>query len=693
MTLAKCPVCSSESNNLSKTWPEPDSLTKLPLQEWKVTWFAKKPVRENCCVVCATVISVLFAARTFNGLTYDMYFHTQLKARKIPTSQRYVLALDHVSNFFDDGIFRDANLIIIDPLGSSPSGLYEPCCKPPINSGSPESLELSKRWLDTCRAKHPDCAAQVGHYIPTRLLFINQDDLRLVLREEVGASQDETKYVALSHCWGGSQPLKTLKSNVSLHRAGIPVEELPTTFKDAIQIVRGLGLQYIWIDSLCIVQDDNDDWVREAEQMGRVYGDAELVLAAAAASTANEGFLRDRPSEKGGSIGFKLDKVNAALRLDDESDGGGVLDLNDEIYPDDGSGIAVESDLIRCDYRIVNRHSEDSPLDLRAWAYQERLLAKRYLKFGLNEMRWECLKDSYCECGWIFVGQRETREIMNLEKLLESPPISGELELWHGIVRRYSERGLTVRSDKLVALSSVASRFQSKYGGTYLAGLWKEHLVLDLLWFYEVKFSSPKNPTSPESFYGPTWSWASINIDQIAFCDYILSKSFTPLVDIMSASVTPSTANRFGPVSSGSIQLRGKTIQSIVSIEANGDLKSWIDFGEFGMKMVNLILDLPLVAYGPTINLLWRETAASARRINFAEKDNPQEAPAMYLIWFLPMLVFETNLIVLVLGPSPTQPGCFERLGFGYSEDLQDFADLVASYLSVEYETQDITLV
>ncbi|KAI2467007.1 HET-domain-containing protein [Annulohypoxylon bovei var. microspora] len=659
MPITKCKICGSKSKNLSKIWPEPESLTKLPLEEWQVNWWAERPVLDSCCVVCATVISVFFIAREDFDIPGENLRITQLKARTIAPSQRYLLTLDPLSAYmFDDMDDWTKAAIIINPLVNTCLGTYEPCGRLPVNSGSAEALGLARTWLDTCRVQHPECTIQVGHYVPTRLLNISHADPKLVLREEVETAQDDIKYVALSHCWGGSQPLKTLRSNIDPHRVGIPLKNLPATFKDAIKVVRSLGLRYIWIDSLCIVQDDSDDWVREAEQMGKVYGNAELVLAAAVASSANDGFLRDRPVIYGGRVSFKLN---------------------------------TEPDPIESDYRLVTHfiHQENSPLDGRAWTFQERLLAKRYLTYGNDELRWECLKESYCECGWVFTEQPGDNQKMNLDSMFELTPASDLIGLWNNIVWQYSQRGLTVRSDKLVAISSVASRFQSKYGGTYLAGLWKEDLIHGLLWDVS---SNSNDPRSPENFYAPSWSWASINMDSTNGFS-MPSKWEITLVDIMNASVTPSTTNSFGPVSSGTIQLRGKVIQSTFHINTSKYVKPWIKPFEIGIEWNNLFLDLPLVAYGSTLDHTTGKTITSARRISFTEKDSPQEVSATYSIWVLPLLATDRFVYGLVLGLSPKHPGRFERLGCGSFGHSSKKIGTLTKYILTKYKSQEITIV
>lgn len=421
--------------------------------------------------------------------------------------------------------------------------------------------------------------------------------------------------------------------------AGLPLEDFPATFKDAIEVVRALGLRYIWIDSLCIVQDDEADWERESAQMDKVYGSAELVLAAAAASSANDGFLRDRepPSSHVGCASFTLDP---------------------KLGP------------VEAKYRLVTEraHAEDCPLDGRAWAFQEMFLARRYLAYGEHEMRWECREDSLCECAWAFPESKPTsaRKYNCANKLEEEIATPSELmDFWRDdILQDYSSKDLAVRSDKLVALSGVASRFQLKHGGTYLAGLWREDLIYGLLWQAEEGM--------PEHFYAPSWSWVSVNTQLVEF--HVRSPPSTTLVDVVDASATPSTSNRFGPVSSGLIKLRGRVIEATLHLHTGKSWRVELTRSE-GTQIRTVSLDMPLVAF-PTSDHATGRMVTSARRI-FHTEDEPLGSVLTSIVWLIP-LVFEEqrgSVRALMLGPSPKYPGCFERLGYVllFTSDLEAF--------------------
>ncbi|KAI1372010.1 hypothetical protein F4677DRAFT_277135 [Hypoxylon crocopeplum] len=393
-------------------------------------------------------------------------------------------------------------------------------------------------------------------------------------------------------------------------------------------------MRYIWIDTLCIVQDDPEDWDRESSQMEKVYGNADLVLAATVASSPYDGFLRDQ--DRTPSVGH----VSVTM--------------------------SPHATPIRSNYRLAAHKYEGDPLDGRAWAFQEMLLARRYLSYRSNEMTWKCVHDSFCQCGWSSCGRWDDR--FNLASMKSMPYPSLAIDWKLKIVGIYARKELTRPSDKLIALSVVASRFHASWGGTYLAGLWKEDLIRDLLW--------AANYGEPEDF--PVPSWASVRNGNIGYYLPIWTNHYrTVLAGILDASVTLSTTNRFGSVSGGFIKIRGKAIQAELCIDQQtsdrGDVHrlELPGFRSYGSP------DTPLAAYDYILDPATGLTETSARRA-FPIKDtsaagstcHEQCDPLIrYSIWVLPLAADMVSakgiadIHTLVLGRSPKQRGCFERLG------------------------------
>jgi len=197
--------------------------------------------------------------------------------------------------------------------------------------------------------------------IPTRLIKVS-NGLRLVEAADVESSQ----YLALSHCWG---PLKddekfcTYKRNIEQLKAHIKFDALPRTFRDAVTVARGLGIDYVWIDSLCIIQDDEDDWQNESRKMKQVFSLAYCTIGASSAKSSLDGFLAD-PSPRS-VVTLPFTKAGALYVCID------IDDFHDDV--------------------------EIGPLNSRGWVFQERALSRRTIFFTSTQVYWECGAGIHCE--------------------------------------------------------------------------------------------------------------------------------------------------------------------------------------------------------------------------------------------------------------------------------------------------------
>ena len=117
-------------------------------------------------------------------------------------------------------------------------------------------MRLASKWMEDCNARHHCVVSSQNYKLPTRLVRISDGDLQLVLTVQ---SPPKSKYATLSHFWRLRQPLKLLKSKVEDFRSKLPRDKLRKTFEDAIFTGSAVALEYLWIDSLCIMQDDEED--------------------------------------------------------------------------------------------------------------------------------------------------------------------------------------------------------------------------------------------------------------------------------------------------------------------------------------------------------------------------------------------------------------------------------------------------
>lgn len=153
---------------------------------------------------------------------------------------------------------------------------------------------IIKAWLDECCSNHDACihGKLDETRFPTRILDLRSQPERgcsIVLVDSISLNRQTSCYATLSHCWGTAEVIRTTRSTLARRQLCIQWSELPRTFQDAITIVRALGVGFLWIDSLCIVQDDELDWKRESARMASVYSNSFINIAATGASDSSGG--------------------------------------------------------------------------------------------------------------------------------------------------------------------------------------------------------------------------------------------------------------------------------------------------------------------------------------------------------------------------------------------------------------------
>ena len=383
--------------------------------------------------------------------------------------------------------------------------------------------------------------------LPARLVDLSNDQLRLIVTNE---TKPDGPYVSLSHCWGSDQHFKLTTATVDQMKAGFSRSLLPRTFNDAIRATRELGLNYLWIDALCIIQDSKSDWSQEALAMAYVYQGALCNLAATGSADGHGGLFHDR-------------NVNMVPRCIVETDWPDISVQKLRKQPEWGSSkqrlYEVRSD------GFWRTELERAPLLQRAWVLQERLLAPRVVHFGARQVLWECLELEACQTypdGLPF--EYSPRRFKGLDPTVDGKRIRRNLGptgldtdrfdayyLWDNIITSYSEGALSHEEDKLIALSGVAQYMQSILHDRYLAGLWQQWLPSQLLWRYD----SPG--TRPLKYRAPSWSWASVNPQTdrglIAGRSYIMGI----LAKVVEVKIESSDQDATGQITGGHLRLRG----------------------------------------------------------------------------------------------------------------------------------------
>jgi len=388
----------------------------------------------------------------------------------------------------------------------------------------------------------------VGPWKFRRILDIGQGDaetIRLAKAEEVPVEAD---YMTLSHCWGNIDLLKLTADNYESMRREIVLNGLPRTFKDAIDIARNLGCRFLWIDSLCILQDSVEDWRSQAAVMGEIYQGSVCNLAATAARDGHGGMLMHVQRNPA-----YIERLHVHVpdmgQLSFEDTKEGDVETYDSIYPREESNWAgMAPGYYDCyDPTVWWREVSDSPLLRRAWVVQERLLAPRVVHFAAHQIFWECntLKASEIyPSGLPEEGEPQpaakSSEITSGHSYPESwasskdwndiGPCPQILRSWVDIVEAYTLGQLTFESDKLVAISGLQNKYATRIKAPYLAGLWGFHLPRQLLWTISIPTERPK------TYRAPSWSWASVNgqVERDAFVhtNDQLTKNLITILDI-----------------------------------------------------------------------------------------------------------------------------------------------------------------
>ncbi|KAJ4011024.1 hypothetical protein NW752_007439 [Fusarium irregulare] len=445
-----------------------------------------------------------------------------------------------------------------------------------ISTSSRQSFDIAIRWLNQCRSSndHEDCqkaSSNDGHHmwpeLPTRILDLTSfSEPRLV---ETNGTR--SAYCALSYCWGDMKMnTTTTRGNVSKHREGISTGSLPVFIQEALVAARTLGYRYIWIDALCIIQDDPDDWDKEASKMKDVYSNADLTLSSLVASGCHDRLFYSRGASTTRPVPFNIWTPKDKRRMWEKD----VIYQN-VVYP----SFLFNNDGDPEGFPGADKLASKAPITSRGWVLQEQMLSTRILYFGSNQLVWECLcfaKTDSDPSGVILPRMSGELGAYSGTKCalqgLAHPmhaydPEATEYQpfgIWQSLLTSYTERHLTKSSDRIPAFLAISKSLESAIGDMFIAGIWKGKRLLESL-SWNVRDASAKHPQEP------SWSWASVG--QIIYFDcleqgYNLAVS-TPLATMISFDVhTDHSQSNI----SGSITLRGTLHQKEgnISSEDNG---------------------------------------------------------------------------------------------------------------------------
>ncbi|KAF2736111.1 HET-domain-containing protein, partial [Polyplosphaeria fusca] len=357
----------------------------------------------------------------------------------------------------------------------------------------PPTLDAQSRrhivyaWLQACTQQHSNCSLPAYTELPKRYL-----DLRDVLQGVIQLNEAKGeigRYATVSHCWGESVPLTTTKATLDVRKSGIPLSELPKSFQEAILIAMEQNISFIWIDSLCIIQDDESDWTEHVRTMADIYSNSYLNIGLTRAPDSHTESM-DHIIHVRQKLAFAHDKFTGTL--------------NDTI----AGTIFAYSNAFAC-----------APLLTRAWVFQERVLAPRMLHIHASEMIWECNSTMRCECTGLDNLLPQSHYARTLKKICSVAELGNDIKeplesFWQWAVMEYTKLKLSKESDRLPAFAGLAARFQTRSGSRYVAGMWlgeQFDFARQLSW--RVYEESPRGSLQSRRsipLKAPTWSWASL---------------------------------------------------------------------------------------------------------------------------------------------------------------------------------------
>ena len=413
------------------------------------------------------------------------------------------------------------------------------------DTASRDCWALTSAWYKECLQTHDMCSPSSfsPNFRPSRLLDVSGELLPNVKVCNHPESRMDLRYLTLSHCWGTIPFLRLQKDTFDVLTYKFPVSSLPRTFRDTVIFTRWLGFRFLWIDSLCIIQDSPEDWEQESTLMEKVYGNSALNLAATGAIDSSIGLFHSRDP----------DSLSTCVVQSSWSD------------RDNGLFALIDPD-------FWYNHVMSSPLLKRAWVQQEVILAPRVLHFGQSQLLWNCCELKACETFPKGLDPAIEDYDARLENL-DTDPITRYsqheadtkqnlryLRWWATIVVRYTQCSLTKESDMLVALSGLAKQMGRKFQATYLAGLWSQDFMYQLLWIADVP-SLQDSIRRPQSYRAPSWSWAAI--ESPVSLDTPFSKEDNwQLARVLDWGIVPATADVTGRIESGFVYICGNAFMA-----------------------------------------------------------------------------------------------------------------------------------
>lgn len=449
--------------------------------------FAPSPTSKDLCDTCR---ELNFLDPTFR--MSETVSSLRVKATHCPLCKMLLVACKKIDYWDEIGVCAferiGSNIHLVDKLFPpvlSLSRNLDLLTSPhaPIQIGFPRlpangegTFEFIKTWLEDCDKTHSGCRQRRKVPMPKRLVDVSEGAIRLCELEP----DDGRKYIALSHVWGkaprSERHFMTLRSNIERYKQGILFDDFPRMFQDAVKTTRGLGIQYLWIDALCVIFDQEEDFRDMAMTLEEVFSGAYCVLAASRASSQSTGFLGPRPERE-------------FITLPDKTNAKGQLYLCAAI--DD-----------------FNRDVLQSPLQSRAWVLQERVAARRSVFFTENQLYLECGGGIRCET--LSLMHNQTASFLGDPEFPSTAlkaPLIDRINLFQSLYSYYSRLLLSESRDRPLAIAAIEKRLEMAFESPSRNGVFEGSLLhCSLLWCRNIE-SNRLREIPFLSHRVPSWSW------------------------------------------------------------------------------------------------------------------------------------------------------------------------------------------
>ncbi|TGO50008.1 hypothetical protein BCON_0194g00190 [Botryotinia convoluta] len=316
---------------------------------------------------------------------------------------------------------------------------------------------------------------------------VTQDFVDTLLQNYPREPDQKDDYIALSYCWGGSQSFTTTTFTLEHYMRGFDIDNLPLTFKDTIFVARKLGIQYIWIDALCIIQNSDVDKAREIEAMGDIFKNATVTISAGSATSVDGGLFNHEPTPELLEIPFCLPDKSLSQ----------VYMSRHNYYPE-----------------------SDNPVNHRAWCFQESILSPRLLSFRSTELLWHCQSLAYepvAKSNHHYIQSKALvpANIFGRDVAIQIPGVFHRARAWNSIVETFTMRSLTNPEDRLPAISAIAKELAFVWNDEHIFGVMRSTVERHLSWVVVSRHGLDTKHDNARNDRAPSWSWVSIDCQVI----------------------------------------------------------------------------------------------------------------------------------------------------------------------------------